>query len=49
MQRPSTGLCHTRLYEGYCCVNFIVKADINIAQIVTAKLTTPVSSECFKE
>lgn len=49
MRRPSTVLCYTRLYEGYCCVNLIAKADLNITQIMTAKLTTPVSSKCFKE
>ena len=49
MQRPNTVLCYTRLYEGYCYVNLIVKVDINITQVVTAKLTTPVSLKCFKE
>jgi len=49
MQRLSTVLCYSRLYEGYCCVILRVKVDINITQVVTAKLTTPVSSKFFKE
>jgi hypothetical protein len=49
MQRPSTALCYSRLYEVYCCVNLIVKVDTNITQVVTAKLTTTVFSKFFKE
>jgi hypothetical protein len=49
MQRPSTVLCYSRLYEDCCCAILIVKVDINITQVVTAKLTTPISSKFFKE
>jgi hypothetical protein len=49
IQRPSTVLCYSRLYEGCCCAILIIKLDINITQVVTAKLTTPVFSKFFKE